>query len=551
MKVSLEKNKLAIEFAYNPIIVAVVTILEGRVFDAKTKKWYVPPILVKETCDILVQYGFSFTADVIELYKARLIFHKKIERLKKGDFKDSEKELLSKLQLPLYTYQQIGAGYLTGVKSGLIGDQPGLGKTIQTLATTELADCKKVLIFCPVSMKKTWQEEIEKWLPHKTSVIISGDVKQRDKLWKKEANYYICNYHLLLRDLKHMKKHKYDCILVDEATTISNPSSKTTKNLKKLKAQRRIAMTGTPLNNTLQDIWSIMDFCQPGLLGTFWQFTKEYCLRNEHNAITGFKNVQKLHEKISPFMLRRLKSDVLQELPPKVFENIWVELSSEERHMYDVIRRGLKDELRTIDMFDKKYLSKALVKMVRLKQMACSMELINGKRVSAKTDALKELLATLLANGEKTIVFTAFKEMAVLLMRDLAEYKPLLIAGGVSQEERDANRHMFNNDDEHKILIMTSAGAMGLNLQRASSVIHFDLPWSISVLEQREDRAHRHGQKKSVTVYRMLVEDSIDEYILKVLHAKKGVSNDVLGDEEIDEFDKVNLSTDDIQNILG
>ena len=551
MKVSLEKKNIVIEFSYNPVIVSIVTIIEGRKYDGKLKRWTVPLMHVKQVCLQLAPYGFRFSDEILEAFKDRVILEKKIDRLKSGAFKDIEQALIKALNLPLYMFQQIGAGFLAGVFSGLIGDQPGLGKTIQTLATTELVHAKKTLIFCPVSMKKSWQEEIEKWLPNRTSVVIGGDVKQRAKLWAKDTNFYICNYHLLLRDLKLMKKYKWDVILADEATTISNPAAKTTTNLKELKATRKIAMTGTPLNNTVQDIWSIMDFCQPGLLGTFWQFTKEYCLKDKHNAISGFKNLQKLHDKINPFMLRRLKADVLHELPPKVFENIWVELSSEERHMYDVIRRGLAEELETIDMHDKKYLSKALVKMVRLKQMACSMELINGQRVSAKTDAVKELLETLLANGEKTIIFTAFKEMAVLLMRDLAEYKPLLIAGGVSQDERDANRHMFNNDDEHKILIMTSAGAMGLNLQRASSVIHFDLPWSISALEQREDRAHRHGQKKTVTIYRMLVEDSIDEYILKILYKKKNVSEVVLGDNTTDTVKKVSLSRRDIKNILG
>jgi len=551
MQVVKEKDKLIITFPYNVVLLAAVRMIPGRDFNKTKKHWSAPLTQIVTVYRILQPFGFVFDEACFELYKNAVILQKKVVRLKSGAFKDIEAQMIKDLELPLYMYQQIGAGFLAAIGSGLIGDQPGLGKTIQSLAATELKKTKKNLIFCPVSMKKTWQEEIEKWLPHKTSIIIGGDVKQRTKLWSKDVNYYICNYHLLLRDLKFMKDINWDFILADEATTISNSKAKTTKNLKKIKAKRRIAMTGTPLNNTLQDIWSIMDWTQPGILGTYWHFTEEYCLKDKHGAISGFKNLHKLAAMLDTFMLRRLKSDVLHELPPKVFENVYVEFSPEERKIYETIKEGTAEELKHIDMFDKKFLSDALVKMIRLKQATCSLELINGQETSSKVDALKELLSHILVDGQKTIIFTQFREMAVLLMRILAEYKPLLIAGGVSQEERDANRHAFNTDDVHQILIMTSAGAMGLNLQRASSVIHYDLPWSISALEQREDRAHRHGQKKSVTIYRMIVENSIDEYILKILHKKKKIADDVLGDNTKDTVKKVSLSRTDVKNILG
>lgn len=550
MKTLTKRGKnLVITFDYDAHIVALVGSIPGRAYDKKTHEWKVPVSQIEEVIKKLYPLGFTPTDEIVKMWQSEQERILKVNRIREGNFKQSELDLLAATNFPFYEYQKIGTGFIAVVDSGLVGDQPGLGKTIQSLGATSVKGAKKVLIFCPVSMKKTWQEEIEKWIPGATSVIIGGDVKARAKQWEQDVTYYICNYHLLLRDQKQMKQFNWDFIIADEATTISNHKSKTSQELKKIPAKRRIALTGTPLNNSVQDIWNIVDWIKPGYLGTYWQFVKEYCTQDKFGSITGYKNLQKLKDKLETLMIRRLKKDVLHELPPKTFENIYVELSPEERRFYTAIKMELAEELKQNGL-DAKYLNKTLVKMVRLKQMAASEELLNGTQRSSKTEALKELLENILWDDEKTIIFTQFREMAYLLMRDLAQYKPLLIAGGVTQDERDANRKAFNEDNEHKILIMTSAGGMGLNLQRASSVIHYDFPWSISALEQREDRAHRNGQTRNVVIYNMIVQDSIDEYILKVLHKKKKVSDEVLGDTEKDTSKVVKLSRRDIQAIL-
>jgi SNF2 family DNA or RNA helicase len=551
MLVEKEKNNLVISFVFNPYLVTIVGSFDGRKFDNKKKRWTVPLVHTVHVVDTLGKSGFRFTDEVIEVYKEKVHLTQKIHRLKEGIFKTIEKKMLDELSMPFYMYQRIGAGFLTASSSSLLGDQPGLGKTMQSIGSTLLKNSKKTLIFCPVSVKKTWQEELEKWAPDKTSVIVGGTPKQRQEQWNTDVQYYICNYHLLQRDIKFMKLINWDFIIADEATSISNPKALTSKNLKKLKTKNKIALTGTPLSNSVEDVWSIIEWIQPGLLGTYWQFIDEYCMKDKYNAITGYKNLTKLKQKIEPFMLRRLKKDVLTELPDKTYENIYVEFTPEEQALYEAIKEETMDKLKAEGMFDKNNLSSALVKIVRLKQMADSCELINGSQTSSKLDALKELLQVVLSGDEKAIVFTTFREMAVILMRELEQYHPLLIAGGVSPEERDANRLTFNTDEEHKLLIMTSAGSMGLNLQRASNVIHYDLPWSIASTEQREDRAHRHGQKRNVTIYRMLVQNSIDEYILQVLHGKKDVADIVLGDRDQDEAEKVKITREDIENILS
>lgn len=552
MQVELAKGALVVKVVpFNPAVVAILGTLEGRTFDTVTKDWKIPVAQVENVVNVLRDFGFSFSPAVIEAFGARVILKKKIERIKGGLFRPNEIALLKEINLPFYLYQEIGAGFMAVAESSLLGDQPGLGKTLQTIGSTKITHSNKNLIFCPMSVKKTWQEELEKWYPGATSIIVGGTPKQRAEQWGTDVNYYICNYHLLQRDLKVMKSVKWDHGVADEATCISNPKSQTAKNLKKLKFKYKNALTGTPLSNSVEDIWSIMDWVQPGLLGTYWQFIEEYCIRDRFNAITGYKNLSKLKEKIGPFMLRRLKKDVLIELPPKTFENIYVEFSDTERKLYNQIKEELTEELQAAGMFDNSNLQSALVKIVRLTQMADSSELINGTQESSKLEALKETLKIALANDEKAIIFTSYREMALILMRELEMYKPLLIAGGVSPEERDANRKMFNEDDEHKILIMTSAGSMGLNLQRATSVFHYDIPWSISQAEQREDRAHRNGQLGNVTIYRMMVRDTVDEYKLKVLYKKQVTSEAVLGDNDVDEAKKIKLTKSDLRNILS
>lgn len=549
MNVSLNKNHLFITFEFDKVLVTTVTTFPGSKWQAKKRLWSVPVAHTVLVVDTLSKYGFSFSDEVLELYRNRKKILKKVERIKQGIFNQIELDAIAALGLPLYDYQKIGVGFICAGQNIIIADQPGLGKTLQSLSATKLRDAQKVLIFAPKTAKKTWSDEIKKWLNEDSVVVIGGSPKQREEQWTGDYKYYVANYHLLLRDLSHMKKIDWDFVIADEATDISNPEAKTTKALKKLNSKYKLALTGTPISNTLKDIWSIIDWVHPKLLGTFSEFQKEYCIKDKYNTIIGYKNLSKLRSKIEPYFIRRLKSQVLTELPPKTYENIYSEFSPEERQLYVAIQEEIMEELRRLGMTDRRYLSQAIVKMLRLKQMTGTCELINNQNVSTKLDDLKELLKIILSGNDKAIIFTQFREMAVILMRELDEYKPLLIAGGVSETERGSNQDIFNNDDEHKLLIMTSAGSRSLNLQRASYVIHYDLPWSISQTEQREDRAHRNGQKQNVTIYRMLVRDSIDEYTLEVLNSKQNISDRLL--EENEESEETLLSEEIVSKVLN
>lgn len=549
LTVTLKKNYLQVDFPFDKLLVTTVSTFPGVKWSPKQRLWNVPVAHISLVIDTLSKYGFNFTDEVLELYRNRAKILKKVERIKKGIFNPVEQNAFLELNLPFYEYQKIGAGFICAGQNVIIADQPGLGKTLQSLGATKLRNAKKVLIFAPKTAKKTWNDEIKKWLNESSVVIVNGSPTQRQEQWEGDYKYYVANYHLLLRDLIHMKKIDWDFVIADEATDVSNPEAKMTKALKKLQTRYKVALTGTPISNTLKDIWSIIDWIQPKLLGTFSEFQKEYCIKDKYNTIIGYKNLSKLRAKIEPYFIRRLKSQVLTELPPKTYEDIYSEFSPEELRLYIAIQEEILEDLKAMGMHDRKYLSQALVKMLRLKQMTGTSELINGKNVSAKLEDLKELLKIILSGDDKAIIFTQFREMAIILMRELEEYKPLLIAGGVSEIERGSNQDEFNTNDTNKLLIMTSAGSRSLNLQRASYVIHYDLPWSISQTEQREDRAHRNGQKQNVTIYRMLVKDSIDEYNLGVLNSKQNVSDRLLKDN--DEADETRVSEEIVMKVLN
>ena len=251
-------------------------------------------------------------------------------------------------------------------------------------------------------------------------------------------------------------------------------------------------------------------------------------------------------------MIRRLKSDVFKELPEKLYENIYIEFSDTEKKVYNAVKKNIREELREYEIqkvLNDKFLTNILVQMVRLRQATGSMQLISKRQESSKLNVLEELLNDILHGDSKTIIYTQFVEMAHILKARLQKYNPLMIIGEVDEETRFENVRKFTNENQYKVMIMSDSGTYGLNLQRASYLIHYDLPWSISKIEQREGRAHRIGQKSNLTIYKLIVQDTIDEYILKILHKKSKLSKDILGDKT--QVRKVKVTKKDIKRILA
>lgn len=560
---SLKGEKIIAAFRFDPALVAVVRSIDGRFWNTKEKQWEFPAENVVEVLKALEPYSFYVHPDILQLKAKEEEMVRKLEEVKNAP------DIPYTGSLPLLDFQRKGVSFMKMMPAALLADVPGLGKTIQTIAAVE-AD-PRVLVFVPASLKYSWEGEIKKWQPDAKIIVIDGDKDERKSQWitgmngyyqggvKVYPKYVIANYELLIHDYEIIKDHEWSTIVCDEATRISNPDAQSVRNLKTLRSRKRFALTGTPISNKPDDIFSIIDWLVPRYLGTYSQFKKKYCEMEEdwgngrsYSRIVGYKNTDQLRDKVERLMLRRTKEEVFKDFPPKTVENIVFQLSAEERKLYDSIKTLLFAEIKELSHLDTWTLSNILVKMLRLKQCTDHPSLVDGKstmyKTGSKLEVLRELLKPIIESGEKAIIFTQFSEMLTVLAMEFRDLKPLTIYGDVKPLDRAIKVKEFNDNPDRRVIIMTEAGAYGLNMQSATYVIHYDAPWSIAKLMQREDRAHRHGQTKPVTVYNLIAKNTIDEYVMKVLHNKQKVSVNILQDAE--RLKDGGMTEEDIKAIL-
>lgn len=531
MKVFLKNNRIEIIFKYRQEFISLIKTFSGRQYNPLNKSWSIPLVDSRPMLESLASRGFTIEPSLLKAVKADERHEQEVEAM--SVMVDTEFDT----PLPLFPFQKVGAKFLYDIGSGILGDSPGLGKTIQSLAVCVKAKAQKVLIFTPSAVKWQYAQEIEKFIPGSSVVVVDGSADNRAELWRSESTYYIANYELLLRDLLHIDCREWDVIIADEATKISNALSKTGKAIKKLRAKRRIAMTGTLISNKAQEVWNVADFCNPGIFGNYWGFLSRYCVKNQWGSVYAYRNVDDLARKLKRQMIRRTMADAKIDLPDKIETDVPFEMSIQEKELYKKLKKEVLFEIDKADIDKIKSpmgIQFTMVKMLRLQQLADSMELLGQKVKSSKLEVLKELLTeTMEGNNHKAIVFTKFAQMADILERELVEYKPLKVSGSVKEKYQDIiNR--FNQDDNHKILILTSAGQYGLNIQRASVLFHYDQEWSLAKMIQRTGRAYRYGQKEKVLEYHLLAKGSMDFYIKKMLHDKAKLSDQVLGDTPVD-----------------
>lgn len=415
----------------------------------------------------------------------------------------------------------------------LIGDEPGVGKTAVMIDVAKSAP--KVLVLTMATLKYQFEDEIRAWLPNSKTVVINGKPEERKEQWETDAQFYVCNYEMLLRDLPQMLKVEWDYILADECTRLSNHMNKQWKALQRLKAKVRIAATGTAISNSPLDCYGIFEWIKPGIFGSFFKFGLRYVIRDQNNIPRAFKNMTELAEIIKPYYIRRTKEQVYPNMPEKIKVNVPVELSDKERKLYNQIREELLFDIEKSDVSKIRRLSQiqnGSEKFMRLRQLVCSMELIGESVDSSKMKTLKDLVTTL-PDG-KMIIFTWFAEMAKLLNRELPG--SVMIIGEVDTAKRHEIIKQFNTDPTCRILIGTKAINYGLNLQAARYVIHYDLPFSVSDYEQRASRSHRNGQKEVVYEYELIGRNTIEEKIRKKLTMKQELSEMLLPVSELKEM---------------
>lgn len=461
---------------------------------------------------------------------------------------------------PLYNYQRHGVRYGDISEGGfLIADEMGLGKTLQALGISLLKKkngAKQCLIICPASVKYNWLNEVYKFTNEK-AIVIDGGVVDRIEKWFDTSTYYkIVNYEIFTRDLycggstdnripdcDIILNSQFDVCIVDEIHYIKTHKSQRTKALKKFKCETKIGLTGTPIDGKLEELHSIFDFLKPGLFTSKTRFMKRHAIYNYFGAVEGYKHVEEVKEKITPYYIRRLKKNVLTDLPDKIFQDIYVEFDNKAMKEY----RKLAS--RKHEITEEK---EAIVALIRCRQYCNFPATIGIDKPSAKFNKLVETLDTVVKeNKHKAIIFSQYKETTDLLVSELeSKYNLLYLHGGIGALKRVDMCKDFNDETKgYEIIIMTDAGSTGINLQSASYVIMYDDNYSPAIMQQRWDRAHRIGQKNTVNVIRFICKDTIEERVRSVLDKKLEVNSQVL-DEDYSEFSVGSFSNKELLKLL-
>ncbi len=434
------------------------------------------------------------------------------------------------LKTELLPYQLDGIAFAVGVGRAVIADDMGLGKTIQGIGVAELlsqdADIAKVLIICPASLKSQWRLEIERFSDRSCQLIL-GKAEERAAQYDNHCFYTVCNYEQVLRDIQTIEKIKWDLIILDEGQRIKNWETMTSQVVKALKSPFALVLTGTPLENRLEELFSIVEFIDDRRLGPSFRFYNTYRVINEKGKLLGYKNLDTLREHLKPVLIRRTRVEVMKELPPRTTEVRRIDPTDEQLNIHNQHKRTVSQILskRYISEMDLLRLQKALL----ICRMAANSTFLVDKQppgYSSKLEEIDMLLKDLMAEKDrKIILFSEWTTMLNLIEPLLEKHKLnyIRLDGSVPQKKRLGLMSRFQKDPGCKVFITTNAGATGLNLQSANTVINVDLPWNPAVLEQRIGRAHRMGQKRPVQIFLLVTKDTLEESLLGTLSAKQAL----------------------------
>ena len=457
----------------------------------------------------------------------------------------TDAELKNLLLTTLFPYQQHGVLFAAKAGRCLIADEMGLGKTIQAIGAAELLKnehgVQSVLIICPTSLKYQWQSEIEKFTNSSVKVI-EGQAHIRAKQYVGAELYKIVSYHTASRDVDEINAAGYDLLILDEAQRIKNWKTKLAQGTKRIKSTYTIVLTGTPLENKLEDLYSIMQVIDPFKLGPYYRFLNHHQITNsETGKVTGYRNLHEIGEKMSDIMVRRLKKEVLTQLPERMDKILYVPMTEEQMEMYsvyaDIVAR-MVNKWRAYGFLNENDRQRLMIGLNSMRMLCDSTYIIDQnyeKRHDTKIEELMNILDEIFeSSDEKVVVFSQWKRMTHLVSKELdfrgVPYEHL--HGGVPSEKRKNLFDQFNNDPECRVFLSTDAGSTGLNLQSASMLINLDIPWNPAVLEQRIARVHRMGQKNKVQVINFVAIDTIEHRMLSVLGFKSALAQGILDNGE-------------------
>lgn len=431
------------------------------------------------------------------------------------------------LAAELLPYQLDGIAFALGAGRAVLADDMGLGKTIQGIGVAELlarlADIRRVLVVCPASLKSQWRSEIGRFCGRSCQLVI-GSAEERVGQYESDTFFTICNYEQILRDHATVERIGWDLIILDEGQRIKNWESKTSQLIKTLRSPFALVLSGTPLENRLEELYTVIGFIDDRRLGPAYRFFHRHRVVDERGRVEGYCNLDQLREALKPVLLRRTRAQVMDELPERTSEIVRIRPTEEQHvlsneHVAKAARIAAKPYLTEMDLLK-------LQKHLLMARMAANSTYLVDKQepaFSSKLERLAELLEQLAAEADRKLVLFSEWTTMLGLIEPLLEKNRLdfvRLDGKVPQKKRQQIVHRFQNDADCRAIIMTNAGSTGLNLQSANTVVNVDLPWNPAVLEQRIARAHRMGQRQPVQVYLLVTEDTIEERLLGTLSAK-------------------------------
>ncbi len=471
---------------------------------------------------------------------------------------------LGELEKILRPYQVQGVAWLWFLRKnqfgGILADEMGLGKTLQTLALLGAAKregqvaIKPALIVCPTTLVFNWREEARKFTPHLKVLVLDGPQRQSKFSAIPEYDLVVTSYALIRRDAEQYRLHEFDTVILDEAQHIKNRESQNAVAVKSIRADYRLVLTGTPMENSVLDLWSIFDFLMPGYLGAAKDFRERYEL-----PIVRDKDKEaqaRLSRRLRPFILRRLKKDVAKELPEKLEQVAYCELTEEQQAAYAQILEASRKEVLAAVGTQGLGKSRMVIfsALLRLRQICCDLRLLKLpeaeiKAPSAKLELFNELLEEVIDGGHRALVFSQFVEMLSILRERLdKEGVRYCYLDGSTNNRGEVVERFQKSDDIPLFLISLKAGGTGLNLTAADTVIHFDPWWNPAVEDQATGRAHRIGQNRVVTSYKLIARGTLEEKILNLQQRKREIAEATLDGEEA--FSN-SLTWDEIQGLFA
>lgn len=460
----------------------------------------------------------------------------------------------------LRPYQKGGFDFLCHLSrhklGGILADDMGLGKTLQTLAwltwlkATNAAH-RPALVICPASVVHNWRREANRFTPSMSVLVLeSGSARHNLRKQIPQHDLIVTNYALLRRDLEALQKFAFCVVVLDEAQFIKNPDAQITQSVKQLKADQHLALTGTPLENRLLDLWSIVDFVQPGYLGTQQKFREKYEPKGENAADEQRIARRRLSAKLRPLMMRRLKREVAHDLPDRIEQRRDCELGEAQRKLYLAELRRSREQV--MNAVAEQGLGRStihvLAALTRLRQICCHPHLVGSDAVSGKTETLFELLEPLMAENQKVLLFSQFVQMLKILEKECAARQiPTHMLTGETKDRQQVTQTFQNDANGSVFLLSLRAAGTGLNLTTASYVVLYDPWWNPAVEAQAIDRSHRIGQTDTVNAYRLIAPGTVEEKIWELQQRKAQTIADVLGEQGF----ASNLSQTDLEYLFS